>query len=118
MTFQHKNLLESGRWFQLNIFEQMANIGAEVGRAISWKNKGHQEYSQLAFERALELLYFTIEDKKNRGKLGELCRLKEVLGDYFMGENQYKESDAGLNKYFYQFNYGANMARDPSLRSG
>ncbi|HPA25706.1 MAG TPA: hypothetical protein PLK76_03035 [bacterium] len=107
MVFQHKNLLESGRWFEMNIFEQMANIGAEVGRAINWKNKGNQEYSQLAFERALELLYFTIEDKKNRGRLGELCQLKEVLGDYFVGANEYKSSDDNLNRYFYQFNLAA-----------
>lgn len=103
MTFQHKNLFESGRWFEMNIFEQMANIGAEVGRAINWKNKGQKEYSQLAFERALELLYFTIEDKNNYNRLGELCRLKEVLGDYFMGENQYGESDMSLNKYFMEY---------------
>ena len=106
MTFQHKNLAD-GQWFAMDIFNQMANIGAEVGRAINWKNKGNQEYSQLAFERVLELLYFTIEDKKNYRRLGELCRLKEVLGDYFVGENQYKSSAENLNKYFYPFNFAA-----------
>ena len=93
----------------MSIFEQLANIGAEVGRAINWKNKGNEEYSRLAFERALELLYFTIEDKKNQGKLGELLRLKEVLGDYFVGENQYKSSDENLNKYFYPFNFATRV---------
>ena len=118
MNFQHKNLLESGRWFEMNIFEQLANIGAEVGRAINWKNKGNQEYSRLAFERALELLYFTIEDKKNHCKLGELLRLKEVLGDYFMGENQYKSSAENLNKYFYPYNYAARkMSCNELLKS-
>lgn len=112
MIFQHKNLLESGQWFKMNIFEQMANIGAEVGRAINWKNKGNKEYGQLAFERALELLYFTIEDKKNLSRLGELCCLKEVLGDYFMGENKYGSNDENLNKYFYQFNYAARVAHE------
>ena len=115
MNFQHKNLLESGRWFEMNIFEQLANIGVEVGRAINWKNKGNQEYSRLAFERSLELLYFTIEDKKNRDKLGELCRLKEVLGDYFMGENQYKSSAENLNKYFYPYNYAARVISNNEL---
>ena len=45
--------------------------------------------------------------QKNQGKLGELLRLKEVLGDYFMGENQYKSSAENLNRYFYPFNYAA-----------
>ncbi len=109
MTFQHKNLA-NGRWFELSFMEQMADLGAEVGRAINWKNKGNAEYGQLAFERALELLWLTIEDKKNRGpKLKELCRLKEVLGDYFVGENQYKSSDELLGKYFYPFNFAARI---------
>lgn len=107
MNYQHKNLA-NGRWFAMNIFEQMANIGAEVGRAIIWKNKANLEYSNFAFERALELLWLTIEDKKNHGpKLKELCYLKEVLGDYFMGDNQYGSSDENLNKYFYPFNFAA-----------
>jgi len=55
----------------------------------------------------VELLYFTVEGKKNQSKLDELLRLKEVLGDYFMGENQYKSSAENLNKYFYPFNYVA-----------
>ncbi len=110
MTFQHKNLLASGRWFELSFMEQMANLGAEVGRAINWKNKGKAEYGQLAFERALELLWLTIEDKKNHGpKLKDLCRLKEVLGDYFVGENQYKSSDELWEKYFYPFNFAARI---------
>ena len=53
MNYQHKNLLENGRWFDLSLMEQMANIGAEVGRAINWKNKANLEYSRFAFERAL-----------------------------------------------------------------
>ena len=108
MTFQHKNLLKNGHWFGFSFMEQMANIGAEVGRAINWRNKANLEYSRLAFERALELLWLTIEDRKNHGpKLKELCRLKEVLGDYFMGENQYGSSDELWNKYFYPFNFAA-----------
>lgn len=110
MNFQHKNLLESGRWFELSLMEQMANIGAEIGRAINWRNKANLEYSRLAFERALELLWLTIEDKKNRwSKLKELCRLKEVLGDYFVGKNEYKSSDELWGKYFYPFNFAARL---------
>lgn len=109
MNYQHKELAD-GRWFKFSLIEQMANIGAEIGRAINWKNKANMEYGRLAFERSLELLWLTIEDKKNRGpKLKELCRLKEVLGDYFIGENQYKSSDKLWEKYFYPFNYAAKI---------
>lgn len=63
LKYQHQDLA-NGRWFELNFIEQMANVGSEVERAMAWKEKGDEEYSQKAFERALELLDLTIEDKK------------------------------------------------------
>ena len=109
MNYQHKNLA-NGRWFEFSFYEQMANIGAEIGRAIKWKNKGNVAYSRLAFERGLELLSLTIDDLKNRGpKLKELCRLYEVLVDYFRGKNEYASTDENLEKYFMFFNYMARV---------
>jgi len=52
MTYQHRELA-AGRWFGLSLIEQLANVGSEVIRAISWKNKNNLEYSRMAFERAL-----------------------------------------------------------------
>lgn len=104
MNYQHKNLL-NGKWFEFSLAEQMANIGAEIGRAINWKKKEKPDYSQQAFFRGLELLSFTIDDKKNKSKLKELLRLKEILGDYFMGENEYQSDNKFFENYFYNFNY-------------
>jgi len=87
----------------------MANIGSEVERAISWRNKGNSLYSRKAAERALELLFLTIGDLKNRSRLKELTRLYEVLVDYFFGQNQYSSSDRLWQKYFYAFNYAARI---------
>ena len=106
MTYQHKNLA-NGRWFELSFIEQMANVGSEVGRTISWKNKGNGDYSQKAFERALELLDLTIADIKNKKRLREIVRLREVLVDYFAFNNLYGSSDELWNKYFYAFNFAA-----------
>ena len=110
MDYQHQNLA-SGQWSKFSFCEQMANVGAEVGRAINWKKKENTAYSQKAFERALELLALTIDHSKNSARLKELTRLYEVLGDYFIGENQYQSSDELLNKYFYNFGYAASLAR-------
>lgn len=49
-NFQHQNAA-SGRWFIFSLIEQMANIGSEVIRAISWRNKKNPEYSKLAWEK-------------------------------------------------------------------
>lgn len=91
----------TNKWFNYSIFEQMANIGAEVGRAIKWKNKGKKEFFLNAFYRAVELIDLTIEDPKNKNYLKEILRIKELLGDYLIGNNQYKQTDSQWEKYFY-----------------
>ena len=104
--------LTAGQWFKLKFIEQMANIGSEVERTIKWRDK-NKEYSQRAFERALELLDLTISDPKNKSfpRLKELCRLREVLIDYFCFDNQYLSPDDFWRKYFYAFNYATNVGK-------
>ncbi|RKX93222.1 MAG: hypothetical protein DRP84_08765, partial [Spirochaetes bacterium] len=60
-----------------------------------------------AFFRALELVDFTISDSRNKkgGRLKELCRLREVLADYFFGNNQYNSSEDSWHKYFFAFTW-------------
>jgi len=98
----HKKLAE-GNWYRLSFFEQMSNIGSEVERAIKWKNKKNNSYCQSSFERALELIDLTIEDKRNLSRLKELTRLREIFVDYFL-DNQYSSSDKMWNDYFFPFN--------------
>ena len=68
MSYQHKELA-AGRWTAFSLMEQMANVGSEVERAISWKDKGNPDYSRQAFYRALELMELTIADEKNKNGL-------------------------------------------------
>ena len=75
MNIQHKDLA-AGRWNSLSFCEQMANVGSEVERAIKWREKRNAPYSQMAFERALELLDLTVADEKNKKRLKELLRLR------------------------------------------
>lgn len=105
MNYQHK-VLASGNIGKLTVLEQMANIGSEVERAINWRVKNRQ-YSNNALIRALELLDLSIMDKKNLTKLKELVRLREVLADYFRGDNIYASTDVLWRKYFYPFYFAA-----------
>ena len=106
----HQDLTKE-KWQKLPFFNQMANIGTEIGRAINWKEKDKNK-SESAFERGLELLDLTIEDKKNNdGKLKELCRLREVLVDYFYFDNIYGSTDKQWNEYFYGFNHAVAVNR-------
>src|SRR3989338_2230462 len=107
--FFHKELTKE-KWQKLPFFEQMANIGAEIGRTMNWQKKD-KELSDAAFYRGIELLDSTIEDKKNRKKLKELCRLRETLADYFCFDNIYCSTDEKWNNYFYPFNYAARAGK-------
>ena len=113
MKLLHHKDLTLERWKKLSFCEQMANVGSEVLRAINWRRK-NQKYSQLALERALELLDLTLEAAVNSGpRLKELARVREALIDCFVYGNEYRSSDKSWQDYFSAFNYAAN---NPSTR--
>ena len=99
MSPQHPELA-GGRWRTLSLVEQLANVGSEVERALSWASKDNPEYSRMALERGMELLELTIADPKHRHRLKELTRLREALLDYFLGENQFGSTASGWRSYF------------------
>lgn len=88
--------------------EQLANVGSEVDRVAHWRDTGDKKSKEGAAERALELLDFTISDTKNKTRLLELLRLREVFCDTFLGDNQYGVSADYLEEYFLQFAILAN----------
>jgi len=106
MSIEHKTLAQ-GNWGNLSLIEQMANIGSEVVRALNWKEKNNPDYYNKARLRALELLDFTINDPKNRFRLTEITRLREVFVDYFWFDNIFKSTSESWKKYFFHFVYAA-----------
>lgn len=103
--------LAAGRWQTLSLVEQLANVGSEVERALSWTARGNSDYSLGALERGLELLDLTIGDPRHRGRLKELTRLREVLLDYFLGENRYGSTASNWRVYFHGFGLAAAIRR-------
>lgn len=106
MSVEHRQLAD-GRWFSMPLVEQMANIGSEVERALNWKARNNGAYCQKAFERALELIDFTLEDAKNRHRCSEPARLREAIVDYFYGSNQCSCTEHYWKKYFLSFSFAA-----------
>ena len=106
MNFQHKELAQ-GRWAQMPFVEQMANVGSEISRALNWQKKGNAEFSRNAANRALELLFLTIDSVKVPSHYKELTRLHEVIVDYFYGENTFSSSEKVWRHYFDGFAYAA-----------
>ena len=110
MNIQHKNLA-SGSWGKLSLAEQLANVGSELERTISWRERDNLEYSKKAFERMLELLTLTKISCKKKSELKEIARVYELLVDYFKGENKFKSTDELWKNYFANFTYLASQKR-------
>ena len=104
MNPQHKELA-AGRWNALPFVEQMANIGSEVERALNWQAKHNLDYSQKAYERALELVDLTLDCALSFTRLKELARVREAIVDYFSGSNQFVSTESSWKKYFSCFTY-------------
>lgn len=88
------------RWEKLPFLDRVANVGSEVYRAISSRDKGAFEDSSLAFLRSLELFDITISRNLTGSQLNEICRLREIWKDYFVGDNYYKSDKSFFEKYF------------------
>jgi hypothetical protein len=107
--FFHEELA-SGRWHELSLIGQMGNIGSEVGRAAKWKEAGKADRAEAAACRALELFDLTLADPKNRTRLNEVARTRELFADFFFGDNTEAPSTrASWEKYFLPFAIAARQ---------
>ncbi len=95
------------QWKKLSFVEQMANIGSEILRADSWKQKGNADYSRMAFIRALDLIDRTYAQPLTQSKLIELARLRELTVDYFAGKNVYQSTNSQWQSYILAFTVAA-----------
>lgn len=102
MVYKHQQLA-GGRWHELSLTEQMANIGSEITRALKWQAKGDKEMMEKALFRGLELFDLTIGDDRWGRRLKEICRMREVVCDYFFRDNSYHSTSEFLEKYFFYF---------------
>ena len=94
-------------WTRYSIYQQLGNIGSEVGRAFKWKAVDDKKAVSAA-ERALELLDWTLADGKNKKFLKEIARVREVFADSFFAENNYGETEKTWNSYFLPYALAAN----------
>ena len=54
MNLAHHKGLTAERWARMAFCERLANVGSEVHRAISWRDR-NPDFSRKALERALDL---------------------------------------------------------------
>jgi hypothetical protein len=110
VSASHPSLV-AGRFGQFSLVEQLASIGSEVERALSWLERGNPEYSEAAFVRALELLEVSLSSRRHGYELRELARVYELLVDYFAADNQHQSTETSWRSYFAPFTYAAQWRR-------
>lgn len=110
MSTLHNNLTADS-WSQLTLYEQMGNIGSEVGRAFRYFQKADTVRLDGAIGRALELFDLTINVSAKRPHLKEITRAREVFLDALSEKPQFSPNLAEIEKYFYQFAVAARLQR-------
>lgn len=95
--------MNEDNWHEKTLAWQLGNIGSEVLRAINREKIGDNVGRQNAIERALELIDFTISDKKHLKRLKEIYRLRELLAANYAKDDYYQINLNDLQDYLLPF---------------
>jgi len=79
----HKNLAPD-RWQKFSMKQRELMIANELNRAKNWIERKDLEEVKNCYERALELLDLTIEITKDKNRLKEYLRLREMTGRLYI----------------------------------
>jgi hypothetical protein len=109
IVHRHRDLAD-GRWAELSLVEQLANVGSEVGRMRRWHGRD-ERLARGALERALELLDLTLADPRWCFRLREIARARELLCDAAAGGTDYGTTLEDLDRYFLAFAVAARRGR-------
>lgn len=102
--------IDKEKWAELSIFEQMGNIGSEVGRAINAHRSGKFKRVDGAIDRALALFDETIDClvAQKSPRLREVLRSRdEFLRLFFDGT--FEKDAQNIERYFTQFAVAARI---------
>jgi len=96
-------------WETMSLFEQMGNIGSEVGRALAAKRRNDKQSTESALYRGLDLIDFTAQlwVRRSPHRLKELLRAREL----FIQSVTTTREDKTLEPYFMQFAIAARLRR-------
>lgn len=96
-------------WAKMDMFNQMGNIGSEVGRALTAKRQGKTNRCQAAFYRGLDLIDQTAKlwAITNKHRLKELLYAREIFAQSVLTDN----IDPTIENYFMQYAVAAQLQK-------
>ncbi|HJQ09391.1 MAG TPA: hypothetical protein VJ836_07995 [Candidatus Saccharimonadales bacterium] len=95
------------KWARLSLFEQMGNIGSEVGRAMNAMQRGDITALQGAYYRGLDLIDATAPNLSTISRRRELLRARELFSESV----ELGKVDKSLDTYFMQYAIAARASR-------
>ncbi len=106
------HVFDMAAWSKLSVFEQMGNIGSEVGRAIAAKHQAKEDRMRTAFYRGLDLIDYTAQlwASEKSPRLRELLIARELFAETVTTDKE----DSTLEKYFMEFAIAAKIQHDRS----
>lgn len=93
------NHFDEEKWASLSFYEQMGNIGSEVGRTMSGIRRGDKQAMLGAYYRGLDLIDATAKSLNTDGRRRELLRARELFSEAV----ETKIVDQKLDDYFMTF---------------
>lgn len=99
--------LDVQKWAALSMFEQMGNIGSEVGRSMNAIERGDKEALDGAYRRGLDLIDTTVTTWGSEARRRELLRAREL----FTSAVESRKVDRKLDNYFMQYALVARTTR-------
>lgn len=109
MLCMSSHVFDRVAWAKMTMFEQMGNIGSEVGRAMTAKRRGQEDRMTAAFYRGLDLIDATAQQWAGE----KSPRLKELLyaRELFARSVTTDDEDTTLESYFMFFALAARRDR-------
>lgn len=102
-----EHVFDKQAWSQLDMFNQLGNIGSEVGRALAAKRQRKHDRMLSAFYRGMDLINATVDTWVERKEvaLPELLIAREQFANSVLTDNE----DKTIEKYFMDFAIAARM---------
>lgn len=95
--------IDKDRWYKFSLAEQLGNIGSEVDRYVGLSSI-NKEYALDALYRAIDLIDITKSDPRWKGpRRKEINRVKAMLCDTTLGDNEFKTPIKYFQDYFLDF---------------
>lgn len=107
--------VDRDRWSRFTIFEQMGNIGSEVGRIFKAGTQNDTEAVKQGVNRTLDLFEATtdslINQKSQSGRLKEVLRAKDQFLQIVINQAFNSKEARDIDRYFLNFALAARSQK-------